>query len=54
VAEAIAEETDARILYLNTAGNVSKEAFENGVTFIDMMNENLETLKEGLGYSDTQ
>ncbi len=54
VAEAIAEETGARILYLNTAGNVSKEALEADVTFLDMMNENLETLKEGLDYSDPE
>ena len=52
VAEAIAEETGARILYLNTAGNVSKDALENGVTYLDMMKENLETLKEGLGYDE--
>ncbi|MGM0436334.1 MAG: metal ABC transporter substrate-binding protein [Bacillota bacterium] len=54
VAEAIAEETDARILYLNTAGNVSKDALDEGVTYLDMMRENLETLKEGLDYNDPQ
>ena len=53
VAEAIAEETGARILYLNTAGNVSKEALEEGVSYLDMMRENLETIKEGLGYDDS-
>ncbi|MFW6284764.1 MAG: metal ABC transporter solute-binding protein, Zn/Mn family, partial [Bacillota bacterium] len=51
VADAISEETDAEILYLNTAGNVSKEALEDGVTYMDMMEENLETLKEGLNYN---
>ncbi|MFW5894587.1 MAG: metal ABC transporter substrate-binding protein [Bacillota bacterium] len=51
VADAISEETDAEILYLNTAGNVSKDALEDGVTYMDMMEENLETLKEGLNYN---
>ncbi|MFP4078815.1 MAG: metal ABC transporter substrate-binding protein, partial [Candidatus Izemoplasmataceae bacterium] len=52
VAEAISEETGAEILYLHSAGNVSKEAFEDGITFMDMMRENLETFKEGLDYDE--
>ena len=50
VAEAIGEETGADILYLHTAGNVSKDAFERDVSYLDMMRDNLSALKEGLNY----
>ncbi len=49
VADAIAEETGAEIVYLNVAGNISKDDFEEGVTFMEMMHENLEGFKSEFG-----
>jgi hypothetical protein len=37
---------------LNAAQNVSKEGLERGVTFIEIMEGNLERLKVGLEYQD--
>jgi zinc transport system substrate-binding protein len=48
VAEAIARETGASLLMLHAAHNVSKEEFERGVGFMDLMQRNLENLKKGL------
>lgn len=48
VAEIIAEETNAELLPLNPAGNLSKEDFEKGVSFFDIMEENFKNLKIGL------
>jgi len=48
VAAAIARETGATLLPLYGAHNVAKDDFEKGVTFIAMMERNLENLKEGL------
>lgn len=44
-AEAIAEATGASTALLHSAHNVSKEEFEAGVTYLSIMQNNLETLK---------
>lgn len=48
VAGTIAEETGAKLLLLHSAHNVSKEDFDSGVTYLDIMWNNVENLKEGL------
>ncbi len=48
MAETIAQEANAKTLVLNPAGNLLKEQFQQGVTFISLMEENLENLKIGL------
>lgn len=49
IAEMIANETGASVLELNPAGNISRDAFERGMTFSDIMESNLSRLKTGLG-----
>ncbi|MBN1880841.1 MAG: zinc ABC transporter substrate-binding protein [Deltaproteobacteria bacterium] len=49
VARTIRDEAGVEIVTLNPAGNVSKDQLENGVTFIDIMQENLKGLKLILG-----
>lgn len=49
IASTIAQETSARMLMLNAAPNVTRDQFERGVTFIEIMKENLANLKKGLG-----
>lgn len=48
VARTIAEETGVKLLLLHSAHNVSREEYENGVTYLDIMWQNVENLKEGL------
>ena len=48
IADALAEATGATIAQFKTCHNVSKEQFESGITYIDLMEENLETLKKVL------
>ena len=48
VAETIARETGAELLQLSAAHNLSKEEMEQGVTFIDIMEQNLKNLSRGL------
>jgi zinc transport system substrate-binding protein len=45
----VAEGTGADLLPLNPGGTVSAEAFARGVTFVELMETNLENLKIGLG-----
>lgn len=52
VAEIIAKETKAKLLPLNGAGNVSKSIIKNNLTYLDIMYQNIERLKEGLGYNE--
>jgi zinc transport system substrate-binding protein len=54
VANAISEATQTPILYLSAAGNVSRDDFENGVTFLELMYQNLEQLKIGMGYNGSE
>jgi zinc transport system substrate-binding protein len=48
IAESIARETGSSLLMLHGAHNVSKEEFERVVSFMDLMQINLQNLKRGL------
>lgn len=48
MAEVISHETNAKLLKINAGHNVSKDDFNNGVSFIDIMERNLISLREGL------
>ena len=48
VARSIAEQTGAQMRLLSSAHNVTKEQMEAGVGFLDIMNDNLEAIREGL------
>lgn len=48
VARTIAEETGVKLLLLHSAHNVSREEYNSGVTYLDIMWNNVENLKEGL------
>ena len=48
VAETLAGETGTTLLKLQPAGNVSKEQFDRGDSFITLMHGNLESLRTGL------
>lgn len=48
VAETLAKETGAGLLQLNGAHTVSRDDLEKGVTFISIMEKNLDALKKGL------
>jgi len=52
VAKILSKETNAQILLLHAAHNVSKEELESNLSYIDIMEGNLERLKEGLGYNE--
>lgn len=49
VAQTISQETGAGMLMLSAAHNVTRDQFERGVTFEEIMKANLENLKVGLG-----
>jgi zinc transport system substrate-binding protein len=48
LARVIAEEVGARTLVLDPAANLTKEQMKTGKTFLDIMEQNLKHLKEGL------
>ncbi len=48
VAYAIAEETGAKILEFHSCHNVTKQQFLSGVSYVSLMRQNLENLKEAL------
>jgi zinc transport system substrate-binding protein len=48
VARSITDGTDAEILVIHSAENVSLEESESSVTFIDIMRRNLENIRRGL------
>lgn len=48
IAETIANETNAKVLEFNSAHNISLKDFEAGVTYIDIMKNNIEVLREAL------
>ena len=50
VADAIKSETDVEILYLYAAENMPRDRMEEGFTFIDVFEHNLEKFKKGLNY----
>lgn len=52
VAKVIADETGAGMLLLHGAHNISRDELDKGITYIEIMESNLEKLKQGLGYSE--
>jgi zinc transport system substrate-binding protein len=48
IAQAISEATGAQVKQLHAAHNISKDDFEQGVTYLDIMQTNIETLREAL------
>lgn len=48
IANSIAEQTGVKTLKFSTLHNVTKEQLESGVTFVELMRENLENLRQGL------
>lgn len=48
IAETLAGETKTKMLLLNAAHNITKQDFENNVSFLNIMEENLVNLKTGL------
>lgn len=52
VATIISEQTGAKMLLLHGAHNISKEELASDITYVEIMYENLEKLKEGLGYEE--
>ena len=48
IAEAISLETGAKVLELHSAHNVSLADFESGITYVDIMENNIKALSEAL------
>ncbi len=48
LAEVVAEELGAETLLLNPGANMTREQFDRGVTFLSIMEENLQNLRKGL------
>lgn len=48
VAEIIGEETGAKPLLLHSCHNVTRREFESGVTYVRLMEQNVENLRKGL------
>lgn len=48
IAKNVIEGTDAKILTLHSCHNVSKEDFENGITYHDLMSQNIANLRKAL------
>jgi len=48
IGRTICEETGAELLLLHSCHNVSQEDFESGVTYLSLMQQNLENLRKGL------
>ncbi len=46
--QTIARETGAQFLMLNSADTVTKEQFDRGITFIELMERNLDNLRTGM------
>lgn len=49
-ADLISEETGADILLLHQLGGVSKDEYKDGMGYLEIMMDNLNNLKKGLGY----
>src|SRR5690554_5450180 len=52
VGRTIVEETGVDLLLLHGTHNVSKDELEKGISYIEIMYQNLENLKLGLGYNE--
>ena len=48
LANTIAEATGARVLLLHASHNISRDEFHRGVTYLDLMRQNAEALREAL------
>jgi len=48
IAKSISEATNAKVMTFYSCHNVTKEDFEAGLTYIDFMEKNIESLKEAL------
>lgn len=48
MAKVISEKTGAKILMLHSCQNVSKEEFKSGISFADLMEQNIKSLKEAI------
>lgn len=48
IAQIISEDSSAKTMQFSSCHNVTKEDFENGATYISVMKQNLEALKEAL------
>lgn len=48
LAKSVAESTGAKVMILHSIHTVTNEEFEKGITYIDLMKQNIEALKEGL------
>ena len=42
------KETNTKVLEFHSLHNISQEDFDAGLTYIDLMNKNIENLKEAL------
>jgi zinc transport system substrate-binding protein len=48
MSDTISEDTGAKVLLLHACHNISRDDFQAGKTYMDIMNANVETLKEAL------
>ena len=48
IAKEIAKQTNAKVLEFHSAHNISKEDFEKGTTYVDIMKKNIKALREAL------
>ena len=48
IAQTIGEDTGAKVLELHSCHNVSKQDFENGLTYVAFMERNVDVLEEAL------
>ena len=48
VADSIAEATDTKTAMFHTCHNVSREEMDSGVTYVSLMKQNLDTLRDNL------
>ncbi len=48
IAKIISEDSDAKIMQFSSCHNVTKQEFENGATYVSLMEQNLDALKEAL------
>lgn len=51
-ADTISKETGAKEYLLHSCHNISKDEYKNGVTYISLMEQNLENLKKGLNFDE--
>ena len=53
IAKSLAEATNTKVLTMYSCHNAQKDDFENGVTYLDYMNKNLNVLEEALNWHDS-